>query len=54
MKEKAANYKAKRSPIKLILAIAALAMIGFAAFLGTEDLPSLDPGGSGATSQGTK
>jgi len=35
MKEKAATYEAKRSSSKVILAIAALVMIGFAAFIFT-------------------
>jgi hypothetical protein len=40
--------------MKLFLAIVALVMIAGAAYIGTQDLPSLDPGASGATSQGAK
>ena len=51
MKKKAADYRAKRAPIKLILALAVVVMIGVAALIGTQDLSRLDPGASGAASQ---
>ena len=35
MKKKAVKYKAKRSPKKVILALAAVVMIGVAAFIAT-------------------
>ena len=42
MKEKAVNYQARHSSTKLILAIAAVVMIGAAAFVGTQDLSPLE------------
>ena len=54
MKKKAANYEAKRSLKKRIFAIAAVVMIGVGAFIGTQDLPSRDPGVSGGASKGTE
>ena len=54
MKKKAAGYRAKRAPIKLILALAVVVMIGVAALIGTQDLSRLDPGASGAASQAPK
>ncbi len=38
MKRKAANYDAKRSRAALMVAIAALVVVGFAVFIGTLDL----------------
>jgi hypothetical protein len=54
MKEKAANYQAKRSSAKRFLAIAVVVMIGVAAFIGAQDVLPFGPGGSGATSRTAK
>lgn len=52
MKKKAIDYGAQRSRAKLIAATAALAMIGIAALIGTQDLPLIDGvGAGGAVSQ---
>ena len=48
MKKKAIDYGAQRSRAKLIAATAALALIGVAALIGTQDLPLLDGVGAGS------
>ena len=47
MKKKAASYRAKRAPTKLILALAAVVMLGVAAFIGTQDLAQLEQAATG-------
>jgi hypothetical protein len=42
MKQKAVSYKARRSPKKVILAIAVVVMIGVAGFIATQDLAQLE------------